>query len=198
MKTYLIQQKIQPLVNQYAVYEAGSDGEPANMVGFAQQKRLSFKEKITIYTDDSKQSVAFEIKARQVIDLGARYDITDDAGNVLGVIGKDFASSLLRSTWLIFQPGQEETPALRVQERSQAIAIARRLWGFVPILSEFPFFIKYHFDFTDLASQQIVANYEKTTTVRDHYRLIIQESADQFDPRVLISLGIMLDALQSR
>lgn len=198
MKTYLIQQKIQPLVNQYAVYEANQDGQSDKMIGFAQQKRLSFKEKITIYTDDSKQTVGFEIKARQVIDLGARYDITDATGNVLGVIGKDFASSLLRSTWLIFQPGQEEKPALRVQERSQGIAILRRLWDFVPILSEFPFFIKYHFDFTNLTDGQVVASYEKTTTIRDHYRLTIQEGADQFDPRVLVSLGIMLDALQSR
>lgn len=198
MKTYLIQQKITALVNKYAIYEADPQGQPATMVGFAQQKRLSFKEKITIYSDDSKQSVAFEIKARQVIDLGARYDVTDASGNPLGVIGKDFTSSLLRSTWLVFQPGQEETPALRVQERDQSVAILRRLWDFVPILSDFPFFIKYHFDFTDPTSHQVVASYEKTTTIRDHYRLTIQENADQIDPRVLISLGIMLDALQSR
>lgn len=201
MKTYLIHQKITPLANQYAIYEAGSDGQPGSMIGFAQQKRFSFKEKFTIYTDDSKQAAAFEIQARQVLDFGARYDVRDASGNILGTIGKNFTSSLLRSTWHIYQPGQEEKPALVVQERSPVLAVIRRVWELLPYIGDFPFFVKYHFDFTtvtDPANQQVVASYEKTTTFRDHYRLTIQDSADQFDPRVLIALGIVLDALQSR
>ncbi len=199
MKTYLIQQKIQPLVNQYAVYEAGGDGQQGAMVAFAQQKRLALKEKITMYADDSKQQVAFELQARQVIDLGARYDVRDTEGNLLGTLGKNFKASLLNSTWNVFLPGEETSPVLVVRERSQGLAIARRIWGFVPFIGEFPFFMKYHFDFTDPASGNIVATYNKTTTFRDHYRLTIQdEAAGIIDWRVFVSLGVMMDALQSR
>ena len=202
MKTYLIQQKITPLVNQYAIYEAGPNDEPGAMVGFAQQKRFSFKEKFIVYSDDSKQTEVFSIQARQVLDFGARYDVSDASGALLGTIGKDFKSSLLRSTWFIYQPGQEQSPALVVQERNKNVAIVRRIWGFLPYISDIPFFVKYHFDFTDPATQQVVASYQKTTTIRDHYRLTIQENASnsgsKVDSRVLIALGVMLDALQSR
>lgn len=198
MKTYLIHQKIQPIVNQYVVYEATDTAEPGRMVGFAQQKRFSFKEKFTVYTDDSKQAVAFEIQARQVLDFGARYDVFDDSGTLLGTLGKDFKSSLLRSTWFVYQPGQEEIPAIVAQERNKTLAIVRRIWGFLPYIGDVPFFVRYHFDFTETTSQAVVASYEKTTTILDHYKLTVQENADQFDPRILISLGIMLDALQRR
>ncbi len=200
MKSYLIQQKIRPLVNQYTVNEATEAGEPGAMVAFAQQKRLAFKEKFTAYTDESKETVAFEIQARKVLDVNGRYNITDGQGNAIGVVGKDFKSSLLRSTWNIFRLGEEDTPALVVQERSKPLAIFRRIWGILPYIGDIPFFLKYNFDFTDPATNQVSASYNKTTTFRDHYQLDIQDdgTAADFDPRVLIALGIMMDALQSR
>lgn len=200
MKTYLIQQKIKPLVNQYAVYEAAADSlEPGAMIGFAQQKRLALKEKFTVYTGEDKQAVAFEFQARSIMDFGARYDITDADGNIIGTVGKNFKSSLLRSTWQVFRPGQEDTPALVVQERSLPLAIGRRVWGLLPYIGDIPFFLKYNFDFTDPSNQQVVATYNKTTTFRDHYVLILQDNCPaDIDPRVFIALGIMMDALQSR
>jgi uncharacterized protein YxjI len=199
MKSYLIQQKIRPLVNQYDVFEAAADGQPGNLVGFAQQKRFAFKEKFMVYTDETKQTTAFEIQARQVLDLGARYDVRDASGTSLGTIGKVFGSSLLRSTWHIFAPDREDAPLMVVQEHSPGLAIFRRIWEFLPYIGDIPFFVKYNFDFINPASQQVVATYTKTTTFRDHYRLDIQDDmAEQADPRLLIALGIMLDALQSR
>lgn len=199
MQTYLIRQKIQPLVNQYAIYEAGADGQQGQMVGFAQQKRFAFKEKFTIYTDDSKSAVAFDIQARQVIDLGARYDVRDADGTVIGTIGKDFKSSLLRSTWHIFRPGQEDKPALIAHERTQGLAILRRIWDFLPFVGDVPFLIKYHFDFIDPADGRVVATYNKTSLLFDYYQLELQDEADSIaDWRVYVAMGILLDALQSR
>lgn len=152
-----------------------------------------------MYTDDSKTQTAFTMQARQVLDFGARYDIRDAEGTIIGTVGKDFKSSLLRSTWLVFRPGQEDQPVLIAQERSLGLALARRLWEFLPIISEVPFFVKYHFDLTNPATNQLAATYEKTTTLRDHYRLTLQDGTEQLaDPRVLISLGILMDALQGR
>ncbi len=200
MKSYIIQQKVRPLVNQYAIYEATEAGEPGTMVAFTQQKRLAFKEKFTAYTDETKETIAFEIQARKVFDVSGRYDVTDGQGAAIGVIGKNFKSSLLRSTWHIYRLDQVDTPALVVQERSKGLAIFRRIWGILPYIGDIPFFLKYNFDFTDPVSGQVSASYNKTTTFRDHYQLDIQDdgTAGSFDPRVLIALGIMMDALQSR
>jgi uncharacterized protein YxjI len=200
MKSFLIHQKITPLVNRYAVYEAAGPGdEPGALVAFVEQKRFAFKETFNVYSSEDKQTIAFTFKARQVIDFGARYDIMDGNGNPLGVVGKDFKSSLLRSTWHIFRTGQEDKPVLIVQERSQGIAAFRRIWDFLPIISDFPFFIKYHFDFVNPADQKVIATYDKTTTIVDHYRLTINDDAPaDVDQRIFIALGIMMDALQGR
>lgn len=198
MKTFYIQQKIQFAINRYKVF-ADDAGEQSDLVAFAEQKRFAFKEKMTIYKDESKESVLFEIKARTVIDLGARYDIRDESGQVLGVAGKAFGASLLRSTWHIFRPGQEDKPALIVKERSKTLAIVRRLWEFVPVVGDIPFFVKYHFDFVSSDTGQVEASYTKTTNFRDHYRLDIQDdAAEDIGWQVFVAMGIMLDALQSR
>ena len=41
-----IEQKITAFTNQYKVYESGKKGEQADMIAFAQQKRLAFKDKV--------------------------------------------------------------------------------------------------------------------------------------------------------
>lgn len=199
MKSYHIQQKITPLANRYIIYELTKAGEKGGVVAYAEQKRLAFREKFTMFTDESRKTVALEIQARSVVDLGARYDVKDADGNVLGVIGKDFKSSLLRSTWNIYTPGNEKTPVLQAQERSKNIAILRRVWELLPFIGEIPFFIKYHFDFIDPVSNNVCATYNKTTTITDNYQLAIQDTGTKgVDDRVLLSLCVMMDALQSR
>ncbi len=199
MKTFYIQQRLQLLVNQYEVFEADEAGVQGKLVAFAQQKRFAFREKFTLYHDASKSSILLEVQARQVLDLGARYDIQDASGNVLGVAGKSFGASLLKSTWHLFQPGHEDSPYLIVRERSGALAIIRRIWEILPVIGEIPFFIKYHFDFVDPKTEKVQATYDKITTFTDHYRLDIQdEAAAQLDWRVFVAMGVMLDALQSR
>lgn len=199
MQTFLIEQKIQPIVNRYAVFQADEAGNRGAMVGFAEQKRFTLKEQFTIYTDDTKSQVAFAVKARQVMDFGTRYDVTDGQGEVIGVLGKDFKASLLNSTWHVFRPGEEQAPLIIAHERNQNIAILRRVWDFIPVISEIPFFIKFQFDYLDAATNAVVATYDKTTTVRDHYRLSVQDAGEQLiDWRVYVALGVLLDAMQSR
>lgn len=197
MKTFLIEQKITPLANQYRVYAADDQGVKTALVAFAHQKRFAFKEKFTLYSDEGKQSAAFEVEARQVLDFGARYDVRDASGKVLGVVGKAFGASFLRSTWHIYEAGKEESPLVIVQERDATLAVIRRIWGMLPILGEIPFFVKYHFDFTEASSGKVIARHNKTTLLRDNYRLEIEDEAP-VDWRVMVALGVMMDAMQSR
>ncbi len=77
------------------------------------------------------------------------------------------------------------------------LAVVRRLWGFLPIIGEIPFFIKYHFDFIDPKTGEVVGTYNKQTLFRDHYLLEIKDDK-YIDWRVCVALGVMMDALQSR
>ncbi|MER5332227.1 hypothetical protein [Micromonospora sp. NPDC002717] len=179
-----IRQRIRMMVNQYEVHAVAPDGSEGGMLAFAQQKRLAFKEQVTIYTDDSKQQPLLGFKARQRLDIGATYDVTDHAGNPIGLFRKDFAQSLLRSTWHVEQAG---LPQITGQERSMPVALLRR---FVDSLSWLP----YHFDF--VAGGQPVFSVIKQWGLRDRY--VVQVQHPQIDRRLVIAMAIALDALQAR
>ncbi|MER7586766.1 hypothetical protein ABTW72_04430 [Micromonospora sp. NPDC127501] len=179
-----IRQRLRMMVNQYEVRAVSPDGTEGELLAFAQQKRLAFKEQVTIYTDDSKQQPLLGFKARQRIDLGATYDVTDAAGNPIGLFRKDFAQSLLRSTWHVEQSG---LPQVTGQERSMPVALLRR---FVDSLSWLP----YHFDFT--ANGQPVFTVVKKWGLRDKY--VVEVQNPQIDRRLVIAMAVALDALQAR
>ncbi|MEU5939498.1 hypothetical protein ABZ807_09930 [Micromonospora sp. NPDC047548] len=179
-----VRQRIRMMVNQYEVRAVAPDGSEGELLAFAQQKRLAFKEQVTIYTDDSKQQPLLGFKARQRLDLGATYDVTDQAGTPIGLFRKDFAQSLLRSTWRVEQPG---LPQITGQERSMPVALLRR---FVDSLSWLP----YHFDF--VAEGQPVFSVVKKWGLRDKY--VVEVQNPQVDRRLVIAMAIGLDALQSR
>src|SRR3954454_12825540 len=81
----IVRQRVRMMVNQYEVHAVAPDGSEAGMLAMAQQKRMAFKEQVTLYTDDTKTTPALGFKARQVLDLGATYDITDASGTPIGV-----------------------------------------------------------------------------------------------------------------
>jgi uncharacterized protein YxjI len=174
------------MVNQYEIYAAKTDGSEGELLAFAQQKRMAFKEQVTLYADDTKQQPVLGFKARRVMDLGATYDITDPSGNAIGLFRKDFKQSLLRSTWHLEQPGPAAIGATG-QERSMLVAILRR---FVDSLSWLP----YHFDF--LIDGQPAFSVAKRWGLRDRYDVEI--SHPQLDRRLVIAMAVGLDALQSR
>ncbi|KAB1933853.1 hypothetical protein F8271_23910 [Micromonospora sp. ALFpr18c] len=179
-----VRQRLRLMVNQYEVRAVSPDGTEGELLAFAQQKRLAFKEQVTIYTDDSKQQPLLGFKARQRLDLGATYDVTDAAGNPIGLFRKDFAQSLLRSTWHVEQAG---LPQVTGQERSLPVALLRR---FVDSLSWLP----YHFDFT--AGGQPGFTVVKKWGLRDKY--VVEVQNPQLDRRLVIAMAVALDALQAR
>jgi hypothetical protein len=88
-----IEQLIRPMVNLYRI---SSHGSP---VAFVRQKRMAIKEDIRFFRDENETEELFRIKARSLMELGGRYDVTTPSGEKIGVLGKVFGKSLLRSTW---------------------------------------------------------------------------------------------------
>lgn len=180
----IVRQRIRLMVNQYEVHACGPNGEEAGLLAFAQQKRMAFREQVTLYTDDTKQVPLLGFKARQVIDLGATYDVLDAANQPIGLFRKQFGASLLRSTWNLEQPGYGEMVG---QERNIWVAVLRR---FVESLSWLP----YHFDFT-LGGRPAFSVVRKWG-LRDTFLVTVQDPA--LDRRLIVAMAVALDALQSR
>jgi uncharacterized protein YxjI len=180
----IVRQRIRLMVNQYEVHAVHPDGSEAGVVAFAQQKRLAFREQVTFYTDDTKTTPVLGFKARQVIDLGATYDVTDADGRPIGAFRKNFTESLLRSTWHLEQPGLGEMVG---RETNVAVAVLRR---FVESLSWLP----YHFEFVigDRPAFAVVRKWG----LRDRYVVTIHDP--QLDRRLITAMAVALDALQAR
>jgi uncharacterized protein YxjI len=180
----VVRQRVRLMVNQYEVHAVNPDGSEAGVLAFAQQKRMAFKEQVTLYTDESKTTPVLGFKARQVMDLGATYDVTDANGAPIGLFRKNWKESLLRSTWHLEQPGYGEMVG---RETNMVVAVLRR---FVESLSWLP----YHFEFVigDRPAFSVV----KKWGLRDRYLVTIHDP--QLDRRLVTAMAVALDALQAR
>jgi hypothetical protein len=177
-------QRLTFMVNRYDVVAADASGRATGpVIGFAEQKRMTLRERVTIYTDDSRRTVLCSFAARQVFDLGATYDVFDGAGAPIGSFRKDFAASLLRSTFHLEQPG---SPPAVGRERNLIVALVRRVYDELPL--------PVHFDFT--AQGAPVMSVNRAFAVRDAYQVRIP--APWLDRRLAIAMAIGLDVLMSR
>lgn len=196
----IIEQKITAFVNRYAVYDTDKDGNKNQLIALAQQKRLTFKEHVTFYSDETKTQPIFILRAEKILDVHGKFLVEDPEGNLIGQFKKEFKTSLYKSTWSILNTDGQ--PKLTLSENSLALALFRRFAGFLPIIGDLAeiisWFFRYHFSFVD-GSNQEVGKYKKTTLFRDHYLLSMTDKAyDQEDWRVLAATAVALDALQSR
>jgi uncharacterized protein YxjI len=181
---FVVKQKLTMMVNRYEVSESDESGNTTRLMALAEQKRMAFKEQVTLYTDDTKSTPVLGFKARQMIDLGATYDVTDAAGTPIGLFRKNFKESLLRSTWHLEQPGYAEMIG---RESNMAVAILRR---FVDSLSWLP----YHFEF--MIGERPAFSVVKKWGLRDKYVITIHDPA--IDRRLVTAMAVALDALQAR
>jgi uncharacterized protein YxjI len=189
---FFVKQRITVMVNRYEIHAANPDGTEGQLLAFAEQKRMKLKEEIVFYADDSKSRRVFSFKARQRLDVHAQHDVHDESGLPLGMFSKDFGASLLRSTWHLSAPGVEAVG----QERSQLIAILRRIWDFIPYIGDIWVPFVFHFDFVDKVTGQPVLTSERRMSLRDRYTVTVPDPRVDF--RVAASIAVALDALQSR
>jgi hypothetical protein len=191
---FFIDQLIKPIANLYRISTLGADrasaGEP---VAFVRQKKLSLREDIRFFADESESEEMFRMKARQVFDVRGRYDVTTPEGERIGMLEKVLGISFLRSTWKVHDANEQQVAL--AQEKSIHVALLRRLIDFVP----YGEFVPILFQFTILMDGREIGELRRPMGVRDRYTLTLGGDADRrLDRRVGIALAIALDALQSR
>ena len=134
------------MVNRYEIRSADANGVEGPVIAVAQQKRMAFKEQVTFYADEARTQPVFGFKARQRMDLAATYDVTDASGTPIGSFRKDFAKSLLRSTWQLTTADGLQAIGHRAQPHHRHRAPA--LGDVCPFIGDIPVPFLFHFDFT--------------------------------------------------
>ena len=161
--------------------------DPAgNVVGFSEQKAFKLKEDIRVFTDDSKSKELLSIRARQVIDFSAAYDVVDSAeGKKVGACRRKGWSSMLRDSWEVLDAN--DRPVAHLHEDSMGLALLRRF------LSNL---IPQHFD--------LLANQRPVASLRQHfnpfvYKLDVEIFNDcPVDRRLVLAAAVLLAAVEGR
>jgi len=180
---FAVKQRLTLMVNRYEIRSLDAGGQEGELLAMAQQKRMAFREQVTFFADEGRSRPVFSFKARQVMDLGATYDVFDAGGRPIGSFRKDFAKSLLRSTWHL------DAAAVTAvgQERNQLVAVLRRVQDVIPLA--------FHFDFVDPQGQRVMSS-ERRWGLRDRY--VVTVPGVRLDARVAAAMAVALDALQAR
>lgn len=92
---------------------------------FSELKAFRLKEDIRIFTDEAKSVEVLRIKARNVIDFSASYDVFDSTtGKILGALRRKGLKSMFRDHWLILNTSEQVVG--NIEEDSMFNAIVRR------------------------------------------------------------------------
>jgi len=160
------------------------------VVGFSSQKAFKLREDIRIFADETRSRTLLAIRARQVLDWSAAYDVVDGTdGQRLGVLRRKGWSSLVRDTWEVLDAHERPVGALR--EDSQVMALLRR---FVSDLIPQRFHLVAAGDPAErpLASLRVRFNpfvYKLDVEVHDR---------EAVDPRLVLAAAVLVAAVEGR
>lgn len=119
--TYIIRRKFWNFLHRgFHIYDAQSQ-----LIGYCRKKAFKLREDLQVYTNDSMQTTILSIKARNIIDFSATYDVTDPlTGERVGALRRQGLHSLARDRWLVLDPSDVEICV--IEEDSLMRALLRR------------------------------------------------------------------------
>ncbi len=181
---YLLKRQVFALTGKFRIYDPME-----NLVLFSEQKMFRLREDIRVYADESKAQEVLMIKARQIVDFSAAYDVIESsAGQKVGALRRKGWHSLLRDEWEVLDANDQ--PMGRLFEDSMGRAILRRF-----LLGTF---LPQNYDLT--------VGTERVADIRQRfhlfgYRLDLDFSMDagrRLDRRLGIAAGILLAAIEGK
>jgi len=193
---FLIQQLFKPIGNEYriSVPAPGSTDEGAPVL-FVKQKKLKIKEDIRFRAAPDDDAHVFMIKSKSVFEFRGRHEVLDANDQVIGLLEKDFAKSLIRSHWHVRDA--EGNELFEGHESNLLIALVRRFAGLVSdtldVLQWLPF------NFVLLKNGEEAGTYKRVLgKLRDRYVLELGPGLEHVDRRLVLAFAVALDALQDR
>ena len=182
---YLLMRQVFALTGKFRFYDPRE-----NLVMFSEQKMFKLKEDIRVYDSPEKNQELLWIKARQVIDFSASYDVFDPLGGSshIGVLRRKGWRSIARDEWQILGP--QEYPLGIIIEDSLGYALLRRflLGSLLPQ------------NYDVLVDNQRVADLHQRFNIF-RYEMDIDLRPDivgQLDPRLAIAAALLLGTIEGK
>jgi uncharacterized protein YxjI len=100
---YLLKRQAIALTGKFRFYDP-----MGNLVMFSEQKMFRLREDIRVYSDESKTWEVLSIKARQILDFSAAYDVVDtELNQKVGVLRRRGLRSLIRDQWEVLDANNQ-------------------------------------------------------------------------------------------
>jgi uncharacterized protein YxjI len=181
---YLLRRQVFALTGKFRYYDPSD-----RLVMFSEQKMFRLREDIRVFADEDKIQEVLQIKARQIIDFSAAYDVIDSAsGQKVGALRRRGLRSMLRDEWEVLDTNDQLTGLLF--EDSVGLALLRRL-----LLGSL---LPQNYDLT--RGEQRVADLKQRFNLF-RYELDVDFSMDRartLDRRIGLAAGILLAAIEGR
>ena len=128
--SYLARRKVFSFLGQkFHLY--APDG---SLAMFVKQAAFKLKEDIRVYSDETMSTQLLAIRARQVMDFSAAYDVFDVTGGQetkVGVLKRKGLKSILKDEWIVMDPTDREL-GLIVEDSALMATLRRFLSNLIP------------------------------------------------------------------
>ena len=98
---------------------------------YVRQKAFKLREAITVFGDAAQTRPLYRIEADRVLDLSAKYHVTDTSGTPLGVIQRLGMRSLWRAHYEVHRDGR---PLFVIREENPWVKVLDGVIGELPII----------------------------------------------------------------
>lgn len=156
------------------------------------QKAFKLREDIRLFTDDTQRQELLTIKARNIIDFSAAYDVTDAlTGQAIGTLRRKGWKSMVRDEWEILDP--REYVVGMIQEDSTALAIVRRLVELGSLIPQ-----SFHVTATSGATVATLKQHFDPFVHKMDLHMPTGPTAGELDPRLLIAATTLVCLIEGR
>ncbi|HEX5944431.1 MAG TPA: hypothetical protein VFY66_19260 [Anaerolineales bacterium] len=182
--SYLLKRQAIALTGKFRFYDPAG-----RLVMFSEQKMFRLREDIRVYDSEDKSREVLSVKARQIMDFSASYDVVDtELNQKVGVLRRKGLRSILRDEWEVLDANDQLIGQLF--EDSVGMALLRRL-----VLGSW---LPQNYDMTVGGTR--VADLKQNFNLF-RYELNLDFSMDttnRLDRRVGIAAGILLAAVEGK
>lgn len=158
-----------------------------SLVFYSQQKAFRLKEDFRIYSDESQTKQLLAIKAQQIIDFSATYNVLDiTTGEAVGAIKRKGLKSIIKDEWVFLSADGREIGKLA--ETSIIRALLSRYINLIP----------QKYIITSIRGRKVAEINQHFNPFISKYSMDITDPEHLIDRRLLISAGVLLAGIERR
>lgn len=179
---YVIKKQVLALTGVFRVYNPAGE-----VILYSQQKMFRLREDVRVYSDESKSQEILTIKARNIIDFSAAYDVIDvTSGMQVGTWRRKGWRSVVRDEWHLLDPSGGQVGVLIEDNMTRAMLRRFLLGRLLP------------------QDYDVIINERRAADLRqqfDFFRYILNIEITPgagIDPRMAVAAGILLGIIEGK